>query len=54
MTGQVRDRRTTGGGTAPPLFDFLRLAALIAVDLVRPPRPENRLPKRWAPTAPRQ
>lgn len=51
MTGRVRDRGTVGA--RPVLFDFVRLAALIAMDLVRPPRPENRLPKRWAPNAQR-
>jgi len=25
----------------------LRLLAVVAIDLVRPPRPENRLPRRW-------
>jgi hypothetical protein len=29
------------------LLEFARLAALVAVDLVKPTRPENRLPKRW-------
>lgn len=25
----------------------LRLLAVVAFDLVRPPKPENRLPRRW-------
>lgn len=25
----------------------LRLAAIVAFDLVRPPKPQNRLPRRW-------
>lgn len=32
----------------PVLLDLARLAALVLLDLIRPPRPENRLPKRWA------
>ncbi|HEY9217478.1 MAG TPA: hypothetical protein VIO94_05465 [Phenylobacterium sp.] len=29
------------------LLEFARLAALVVVDLIKPTRPENRLPKRW-------
>lgn len=47
----ISDRRTIRKGA--PWLDFLRLGALVAMDLVRPPRPENRLPKRWASNAPR-
>lgn len=28
-------------------MDCLRLLALVLIDLIRPPRPENRLPCRW-------
>jgi hypothetical protein len=41
------------GKNGPVWLELARLGALVALDLVRPPRPENRLPKRWAPTAPR-
>ena len=34
-------------GTTAILMAFLRLGALVFVDLIRPARPENRLPKRW-------
>ncbi|MDX9998196.1 MAG: hypothetical protein WCY15_04070 [Phenylobacterium sp.] len=54
MAHDTSQRRPAGGRSGLVWFDFLKLGALIAVDLVRPPRPENRLPKRWAPTLPPQ
>lgn len=52
MRRRIKESQASGGRTGAVWFDFLKLGALIAVDLVRPPRPENRLPKRWVPTAP--
>jgi hypothetical protein len=52
MRRRIDDRQVADGRIGPVWLDFLKLGALIAVDLVRPPRPENRLPKRWVPTSP--
>lgn len=49
MTHRIRERTE---GAWEIWIGFLRLGAMVAVDLVRPARPENRLPKRWAPTFP--